>query len=252
MLSPSQVEEFHSEGFVRVPTAFEGTEAMVDALWEFVEPRGIRRDDPATWPSGPVSHLQGLRTHPVYEPIGTAAAPGLDQVLGEHRWARPKHWGQFLVTFPGVPTAERAPVWHLDAPFTTPREPAVAAWVFSYLDTVEPDGGGTLVLAGSPRLAERFAASRPSIGAEKMKASRRAFWRSQPWLEELAVSPPDGDTVRRFGATEVVDGVPVRVVELTGEPGDLVFAHPLLAHCPTDNHLDRPRFMRIARVLCPG
>jgi ectoine hydroxylase-related dioxygenase (phytanoyl-CoA dioxygenase family) len=47
----------------------------------------------------------------------------------------------------------------------------------------------------------------------------------------------DGETV--------VDGVPLRVVELTGEPGDMVFCHPVMVHCAAPNRGVRPRFMRV-------
>jgi ectoine hydroxylase-related dioxygenase (phytanoyl-CoA dioxygenase family) len=42
-----------------------------------------------------------------------------------------------------------------------------------------------------------------------------------------------------------VDDVPLRVVELTGEPGDMVFCHPVMVHCAAPNRGARPRFMRI-------
>jgi hypothetical protein len=35
------------------------------------------------------------------------------------------------------------------------------------------------------------------------------------------------------------------VVELTGEPGDMVFCHPVMVHCVNPNRGARPRFMRI-------
>ena len=47
----------------------------------------------------------------------------------------------------------------------------------------------------------------------------------------------DGETI--------VEGVPLRVVELTGEPGDMVFCHPLMVHCAAPNRGTQPRFMRI-------
>jgi hypothetical protein len=43
----------------------------------------------------------------------------------------------------------------------------------------------------------------------------------------------------------IVEGVPLRVVELTGEPGDMVFCHPATVHCVAPNRGARPRFMRI-------
>lgn len=46
-------------------------------------------------------------------------------------------------------------------------------------------------------------------------------------------------------AETIVDGVPLRVVELTGEPGDTVFCHPAIVHCAALNRGAWPRFMRI-------
>ncbi|HEY1620042.1 MAG TPA: hypothetical protein VGG25_20630 [Streptosporangiaceae bacterium] len=65
-----------------------------------------------------------------------------------------------------------------------------------------------------------------------------------------------GSRFRRFAArrsriaafidTETtVQGVPLRVVELTGEPGDMVFCHPVMLHSVAPNRGTRPRFMRI-------
>ena len=89
------------------------------------------------------------------------------------------------------------------------------------------------------RGAACFAASRDRLAAE-------CFARSHPWLAELSGKAPDqGDRIRRFmeeGA--VVDGVPVRVVELTGEPGDAVLTHPAICHCRSYNCSQTPRFMR--------
>jgi hypothetical protein len=43
----------------------------------------------------------------------------------------------------------------------------------------------------------------------------------------------------------IVEGAPLRVVELTGRPGDMVFCHPLVIHCAAPNRGTRPRFVRI-------
>jgi ectoine hydroxylase-related dioxygenase (phytanoyl-CoA dioxygenase family) len=46
-----------------------------------------------------------------------------------------------------------------------------------------------------------------------------------------------------------VHGIPVRVVELTGEPGDMVFCHPTIVHCVSPNRGAQPRLMRIRQQL---
>jgi ectoine hydroxylase-related dioxygenase (phytanoyl-CoA dioxygenase family) len=51
----------------------------------------------------------------------------------------------------------------------------------------------------------------------------------------------DGETI--------VEGVPLRVVELTGEPGDMVVCHPAMVHCAAPNRGTWPRFMRIKQQV---
>ncbi len=63
-------------------------------------------------------------------------------------------------------------------------------------------------------------------------------------LTGLAPSPADRIAAFMDGET-IVDGVPLRVVELTGEPGDMIFCHPLMVHCVAPNRGTRPRLMRI-------
>jgi hypothetical protein len=63
-------------------------------------------------------------------------------------------------------------------------------------------------------------------------------------LTGLAPSPADRAAAFMDGET-TVEGVPLRVVELTGEPGDMVFCHPVMVHCVNQNRGARPRFMRI-------
>jgi ectoine hydroxylase-related dioxygenase (phytanoyl-CoA dioxygenase family) len=67
-------------------------------------------------------------------------------------------------------------------------------------------------------------------------------------LTGQAPSPADRTAAFMAGET-IVEGVPLRVVELTGEPGDMVFCHPVMVHCRTQNRGARPRFMRIKQQL---
>jgi hypothetical protein len=41
----------------------------------------------------------------------------------------------------------------------------------------------------------------------------------------------------------VVDGVPVRVCEMLGEPGDVILMDPLMLHATTPNVRETPRMM---------
>jgi hypothetical protein len=120
------------------------------------------------------------------------------------------------VTFPspgtawGVPTSD----WHLDS---------------QDLD---------LTMLTTP--AGPHAASAP-VRSREVKAYLRT---RHPWLRDLWQAHPQADRMYRYlteGAD--VDGVPVRVEELTGEPGDAVIMHPRLLHVVAPNSLDTPRLM---------
>jgi hypothetical protein len=59
-------------------------------------------------------------------------------------------------------------------------------------------------------------------------------------------APSPADRVAAFMDGEtIVEGMPLRAAELTGEPGDMVFCHPVMVHCVAPNRGTRPRFMRI-------
>ena len=45
-----------------------------------------------------------------------------------------------------------------------------------------------------------------------------------------------------------VGGVPLHVIEMTGEPGDVILCHPFFWHTTSSNVLDYPRFMRTKDV----
>ena len=108
--------------------------------------------------------------------------------------------------------------------------------MFEFLERVDAGSGGTLVIAGSHRVAVRFAAACPTVGVEKMATTRKAFLRSHPWLVALMTDDSEPQTrMERFSTETELDGLPVRVVELTGEPGDIVVTHPLMVHCVAPN-----------------
>lgn len=248
-LAASEHERFALDGFVHVRGAFADAAAMTDRVWAFLARRGIDRDDRITWPTGDARHLQKLLRDPAFMAIGgdrTTAV--IDDLLGRGRWARPNHWGEFLVTFPDRDRPWTVPtLWHTDADYADPLQPLRGLMVFSFLNRVQHRGGGTFVVAGSHRIVARFATARPGLRAERAAVTRRAFYRSHPWLESLVNDSEDGDRFARLAQEADIDGLPARVVELTGEPGDIVVAHPLLAHCIAPNGADRPRFMRIVR-----
>jgi hypothetical protein len=252
MFTAEQRSEFETRGMVRLRGVFSRDEAaaMEERVWAALgRKHGVCRENPASWKLPPGTGLQSLRTHAVFRPNGGPALLGaLDALIGEGRWEEPKHWGQFLVSFPAGEGADRMrTIWHTDFPYYLPVDRLVGALVFSFMAEVPPQTGGTLVMAGSHRLVARFVAAKPHLRKLKMKITRRALMSSEPWLTALSSEIEDEVRVAMTGEHNV-GGIPAEVVELTGEPGDVVVAHPWMLHTPVPNRGDRPRFMRVQRV----
>ena len=77
----------------------------------------------------------------------------------------------------------------------------------------------------------------------------RASLAAHPWLRGLWEPGDGGDRTQRYlsGGT-VVAGVPLRVVEVTGEPGDVILMHCDCFHAAAPNRLTEPRMMLTGMV----
>jgi hypothetical protein len=257
-LTPDEIKRFHDDGYLVVRGAFAHEDALImQREWwsELAEVEGVMREDRSTWRT-PMRDLRRAKLSPTQTKIATPRVHGvIDDLLGSRASVPPRHWGRVLTTFPqpgewDVPTE----LWHWDSPCEWHRETMNGLFVLSFVGSVAPRSAGTLLISGSHRLLARQDAVLAREGWRgDARARRDLFHRSHPWLMALtgnAQSPAN----RRAAFMEVeteVDGVPVRVVELTGEPGDMVFCHPTIVHCASPNHGAAPRFMRIAGIATP-
>jgi hypothetical protein len=243
VLTADQQDEFGTTGLLHLGRAFSpaAAAAMCDRLWEFLASRhGIHRGEPSTWtveyPAGfqPVTHSGAFRAVG-----GEPLCAALDALLGAGQWARPRWWGRPLVTFPqDGPWELPARAWHFDCmPASAGQRPVQ---FFAFLNQVRPRGGGTVVLAGSHRLVAPYLSLGEAFRLDQVRTSLAA----DPWLRGLWKPGSDGDRIRRYmndGA--VIDGVPLCVVELTGEPGDVILMHSDCFHAAAPNRLAGPRMM---------
>jgi hypothetical protein len=226
--TPDQRSTYDRDGLVAVRGAVDSAAAlrMADALWDALERRdGVLRKDPKTWPSGLVSGLGGLARSGVFQQMASPVLTGVVEGLLGPDWVRPEHWG--------VPTKN----WHFDMPVSA-RAPDVAR-VFLILSPLKPRGGGTIVVTGSHRVMLKLAAGRTIRSGDAVKELRSRH----PWFAGLSDSSPSGRVERFMEHGGVADGVPVRVVEMTGEPGDIYFMHPSLMHAFSTNAGDQARMM---------
>ena len=109
-----------------------------------------------------------------------------------------------------------------------------------------------MVVAGSHRVVARFLEARPHLRRAKMKVVRKALLASDGWFKALGSPAGEPDrSARLMHAGHEIGGIPVRVAELTGEPGDMIVGHPWLLHAIARNCGDKPRFMCVQRIAPP-
>ncbi|MGW7682596.1 phytanoyl-CoA dioxygenase family protein [Kribbella sp. NPDC054772] len=237
MLTADELDVFERDGIVKLPSAFATDDAarMRDALWRELSARhGMDPGDRSTWttlrPTGLKTTKSDRRAHAILSPTVRSA---LDGLLGA--WEEPKNQGQVLVTMPeGVPWAVPHRQWHTDVGFETAPD-SVKIWAL--LGDLEPGGGGTPQVAGSHKVIERFLTT---TDEREFKAVRDQVLRSDPWFRNLTAEQRSVDPM----APADLDGLPVRVVELTGQAGDVYLTHPWILHSIAPNAAEAPRMMR--------
>lgn len=280
VLSSEQIEQFITRGWTKVPEAFprEVATACREFLWGKLRERGVLQDGPSTW-TEPIVFIAENYDTPPFEACASARLDGaFTDIVGDGRWyaqGKTGWWGYWPVNFAigaDQPWDVPADEWHIDTPdgatfITAPNQGSLAICLFSSLGA---RGGGTLVCEGSHRVALRYMRDHPGLTQAQFN---RQCMESHPYLRALGGldgdAAPGTDTgnargadatqfrrihdepaartgrVRRFMDETFVDemGTELRVVEVTGEPGDVFLAHPYLFHSPSFNHSGRPRFM---------
>lgn len=255
LLTPERREAFADRGLLHIPQAIprKAAEAMAETLWRDLERRyGVRRRDRATWRTERPSDFKALSRSGAFKAMATPEVRGLlDDLIGRDRWLQPPAWGQPLVCFPqdhgrwDVPNQN----WHLDLPADAQRFTTVKGRFFLVLAPLAPRGGGTLVAEGSHRLVRALA----DRGGDQLSSSamRKHLKAEHRWFGDLMSPTRNLDRVDRFmAAPTAVNGVPLKVTEITGEPGDLWLMDPAALHTLAPNVLDTPRLV-LAQFVYP-
>lgn len=258
MLDDDQLSELHHRGLVRLPGRFAVAAArrMEEAVWRHLARSGVRREDPTTWPVGSPSGVSPAlkRTRAFQASWSEPLVSAIDQLL-DGEWTRPPHAGLVMVTFPNVSTWHVPHLlWHADTHYGhRAAGPLFGVKPFAFVNEVRPAHGGTCVLSGSHHLLAQLQADLP----DEVRADPRAFaaateraLRRHPWMRRLA--DPDEPDRERFLEPCLVDGHELQVVELTGEPGDLVLIHPYTLHAIAENAGTGPRMMTSRNIYRHG
>ena len=253
-LTEQDLEQLRIQGYIKV-RAFSAEDAaeMEATIWRRLEKENVLRDDPSTWGMYPGGVSRSVRNSPIFRKSMTPEFAGVvDQLLGPGRWHPPKDRGTLLCTYPEDretwDVTSRIWHWHGDPLRNLDRLRDI--FIFTFLTRVESEGGGTVLVEGSHRVVRKFYSE---LGPEqleiKVKALKRKLYASHPWLQDLTSGGDSEDRRRRFmeESTDVF-GYPLRVVELTGEPGEAYITNMSTMHARSFNVLDRPRFMTAKNI----
>ena len=247
------VADFERVGIVKLTGVFSDERAaeMRDVVWRsWADAYGVRRDDPDTWPAVPrFKTLKVAKRDPIFrELLGERLTTLADRLLGLG-WSTSNGFGNLLASFPSatdwhLPSTDA--IWHSDYGYTLAMDPLPGLRVFALFGDVPAGGGGTLLVEGSHRMVERFVHARPDVAGAKAKLARATCQSSNGWLHDLTQGDPnDPGRIERFMArTTDVDGIPARVIEACGNPGDVYVCHPWTIHCAPPNANTQPRFLR--------
>ena len=220
VLSRDDVAQFIERGHCRVQGAFArvDAEAACDVIWRrMYDKRGVRRDDPQTWPE--LCDIEEQVDSPeVLACFTDRLATAIEQLLGPGRWTGRRGWGFWPVNFGWRRDQSyhiAADGWHVDGNWFThtidcPRQGLLVIGLFT---DIGPRGGGTILAEGSHRRTARVLAAHPE-GLHHLR------------LFELVLDEPMGS-----------------FHEITGAAGDVVLCHPFLFHNRGVKHQGAPRII---------
>ena len=248
-LTPEEHREFDDTGLLHLRNAIAEPQvsAMRENLWtELAKKYRFRPDAPETWGEGQVFGLQYVgRAGGFADMMSPALCAALDALFVPDGWERPPRWGSPLVTFPFPGRRWELPhqSWHLDIYGELGLQRAFGeVTVFALLDSVCSEGGATLAVIGTHHLIRELSAD----GKTKIRSAngRRLLADAHPWLRDLW-SGEFSQTRRQQFMEEgaVVRDVPVKVVEITGQSGDIVVMHSSILHTASLNCRTKPRLV---------
>jgi Phytanoyl-CoA dioxygenase (PhyH) len=223
-LESAQIEQFITDGFVRIDRAFprERANAARAILWTAT---GCDPDDPATW-TQPVIRLGMFTEAPFIEAANTPRLhAAFDQLAGRGRWRRPEAMGTFPVRFPSTADPGDAG-WHIDVSFGT-ETPDFMSWRAN----IHSKGRALLMLFLFSDVGEHDAPTRIRVGSHADIA------------RQLAPAGEEGVTLGQLAADGFASSAHRPVVTATGDAGTVYLCHPFLVHAAQPHQGKQPRFL---------
>jgi hypothetical protein len=226
------VDSFLRDGFVAVRRAVDaGTAAACrELIWQSMARRGLRRADPATWPS--LVRIDDLDAGPFTAAgLSPTLAAAYGELIGPGRWRSPVNIGRaVMVRFPSEDRAGAG--YHIEASYPSPdgrrwlvnvRSRARGLLALFLLTDVGPADAPTRLVCGSHLTAARF-------------------------LEPYGEAGTDADADLWYPSTLCRP-----VAHATGAAGDVFLCHPFIVHTATWPHRGTgPRMIAQPAVNAPA
>lgn len=225
-LSAAQIDQFITDGFVRVDDAF--PTALADAgraiLWRDT---GCDPDNPATW-TKPVVRLGQYSLPPFREAANSERLrSAYDQLVGAGRWQAPGGLGTFPVRFPSAADPGDAG-WHVDVSFGFAENPAD---FLSWRANVRSRDRLLLMLFLFSDVGKNDAPTRIRVGSHLDIA------------RQLAPAGGAGLTLRELASDNFASSAGRTEALATGPAGTVYLCHPFLVHAAQPHRGTQPRFM---------
>lgn len=223
-LDQAQIDQFITDGFVRIDNAFspELAEQGRAILWRDT---GCDPDDPATW-TKPVIRLGGYADKPFRDAANTAILhSAYDQLVGTGNWVPPQGLGTFPIRFPSeVPAGDDG--WHFEASFGHDA-PDFLDW----RTNVSSKGRALLMLFLFSDVGEDDAPTRIRVGShlDVARYLSPAGDAGKSLRDNLAERPDWFDTGKEALAT--------------GPAGTVYLCHPFLVHAAQIHRGQTVKFM---------
>ncbi len=250
-LTPELISRFEADGIIKLPGFLpeELVNRAITAVFDVFARAGIWKDNHWCLEHLPKTHLPAAGSELIkgskrLKETRALVTPEMMEVVSEfsHRPVADIHSDnmQTLFTRPNADEWQLpASIWHLDAP-RLPSGEGPGVQMFTFLNEVESQGGGTLVVAGS----HRFLNHQKFIRSKDVKKKLR----QKPFFRDL-LNKHYQDRDELMARQDVVDDIPVRIVEMTRKPGDVYLTDLRLLHTLSSNILNVPRVMATQRFF---
>lgn len=224
ILSKQEIEQFITEGFVRIDNAFSPdiANAAMDILWNDIP---FDRFNPATW-TEPVIRLGMYTQQPFIDSVNTQKLhAAFDQLIGAGRWIPCRSVGTFPVRFPSSRQPDDTGR-HVDVSFPG-NDPSN---YFEWCANIKSRGRALLMLVLYSDVTE---ADAPTIIYRKSH------------IDVARLLSPEGDKGLSFmELARRLDELPEREEALAvGKAGAVYLCHPFLVHAAQAHRGHTPKFM---------